>query len=82
MLSFLRENRCFLGYLAFNFKRGPVFQVLFICTYTFGFELRGITTKQLILDYFEIANQIDETGASSAGATKIHKIPVYLSQPL
>ena len=44
--------------------------------------LRGITTKQLILDYFEIANQIDETGASSAGTTKIHKIPVYLSQPL
>ena len=44
--------------------------------------ITGITTKQLILDYFEIANQIDETGASSAGATKIHKIPVYLSQPL
>ena len=44
--------------------------------------LRGITKKKLILDYFEIANQIDETGASSAGATKIHKIPVYLSQPL
>ena len=44
--------------------------------------LRGITTKQLILDYFEIANQIDETGASSKVATKIHEIPVYLSQPL
>ena len=32
--------------------------------------LRGITTKWLILDYYEIANQIDETGASSAETTK------------
>ena len=44
--------------------------------------LRGTTTRWLILDYLEIANQIDETGASSAEATKIHKIPVYLSRPL
>ena len=34
--------------------------------------LHGITTKWLILDYLEIANQIDETGASSAETTKIH----------
>ena len=27
--------------------------------------LRGTTTKWLILDYYEIANQIDEAGASS-----------------
>ena len=32
--------------------------------------LRGTTTKWLILDYYEIANQIDETGASSAETTK------------
>ena len=32
--------------------------------------LRGTTTKQLILDYYEIANEIDETGASSAETTK------------
>ena len=32
--------------------------------------LRGTTTKLLILDYYEIANQIDETGASSAETTK------------
>ena len=44
--------------------------------------LRGTTTRWLILDYLEIANQIDETGASSAEATTIHKIPVYLSRPL
>ena len=44
--------------------------------------LRGTTTRWLILDYLEIANQIDETGASSAEATKIHKIPVHLSRPL
>ena len=44
--------------------------------------LRGTTTRWLILDYLEIANQIDETGASSAEATRIHKIPVYLSRPL
>ena len=44
--------------------------------------LRGTTTRWLILDYLEIANQIDETGASSAEATKIHKIPAYLSRPL
>ena len=31
---------------------------------------RGITTKWLILDYYEIANQINETGASSAETTK------------
>ena len=31
---------------------------------------RGITTKWLILDYYEIANQIDETRASSAETTK------------
>ena len=40
--------------------------------------LRGTTTKQLILDYFEIANQIDETGASSAEATKT---PLNISVP-
>ena len=32
--------------------------------------LRGTTTKWLILDYYEIANQIDEAGASSAETTK------------
>ena len=32
--------------------------------------LRGTTTKWLILDYFEIANQIDETGPSSAETAK------------
>ena len=32
--------------------------------------LRGTTTKWLILDYYEIANQIDETGASFAETTK------------
>ena len=32
--------------------------------------LRGTTTKWLIFDYYEIANQIDETGASSAETTK------------
>ena len=31
---------------------------------------RDTTTKWLILDYYEIANQIDETGASSAETTK------------
>ena len=44
--------------------------------------LRGTTTKWLILDYYEIANQIDETGASSAETTKIHLLPMYLRQPL
>ena len=34
--------------------------------------LRGIATKWLILDYFETAIQIDETGASSAETTRIH----------
>ena len=37
---------------------------------TITLPLRGITTKWLILDYFEIANQIEETGASSAETTK------------
>ena len=32
--------------------------------------LLGTTTKWQILDYYEIANQIDETGASSAETTK------------
>ena len=32
--------------------------------------LRGTPTKWLIFDYFEIANQIDEKGASSAETTK------------
>ena len=32
--------------------------------------LRGTTTKWLIFDYYEIVNQIDETGASSAETTK------------
>ena len=32
--------------------------------------LRDTTTKWLILGYYEIANQIDETGASSAETTK------------
>ena len=32
--------------------------------------LSDTTTKWLILDYYEIANQIDETGASSAETTK------------
>ena len=32
--------------------------------------LRGTTNRWLILDYYEIANQIDETGASSAETTK------------
>ena len=45
--------------------------------------LSDTTTKWLILDYYEIANQIDETGASSAETKKTpQQIPVYLSQPL
>ena len=32
--------------------------------------LRDTNTRWLILDCYEIANQIDETGASSAGTTK------------
>ena len=32
--------------------------------------IRDTTTKWLILDYYQIANQIDETGASSAETTK------------
>ena len=32
--------------------------------------LRGTTTKWLILDYYEIASQVDETGASFAETTK------------
>ena len=37
---------------------------------TFPPPLRGTTTKWQILEYYEIANQIDETGASSAETTK------------
>ena len=32
--------------------------------------LRDTTTKWLIIDYYKIANQIDETGASFAETTK------------
>ena len=40
--------------------------------------LRGTTTKWLIIDYYEIANQIDETRASSAETTKT---PLNTSAP-
>ena len=40
--------------------------------------LRDTTTKWLILDYYEIANQIDETGASSA---ETKKTPLNTSVP-
>ena len=39
--------------------------------------LRGTTTKWLILDYYEIANQIDEAGASS----ETTKTPLNTSVP-
>ena len=39
--------------------------------------LRGTTTKWLILDYYEIANQIDETGVSS----ETTKSPLNTSVP-
>ena len=47
--------------------------------------LRGTTTKWLILDYYEIANQIDEAGASSETTktplnTSVHESTVEVAE--